>query len=72
MDWSSSSSGLSSSVSIVGLEDLDRTGDHGGEAEDENEDGGEDGIKDYTVDPNNFEDDEDDAKIEDNNEDLPR
>ena len=56
----------------MGLEDLDRTGDHGGEAEDENEDGGEDGIKDYTVDPNNFEDDEDDAKIEDNNEDLPR
>ena len=60
---------MSSSVSIVGLEDLDRTGDHGGEAEDENEDG----IKDYTVDPNNFEDDEDDAEIEDNNEDdLPR
>ena len=52
----------------MGLEDLDRTGDHGGEAEDENEDG----IKDYTVDPNNFEDDEDDAEIEDNNEDLPR
>ena len=47
LDWSSSSSGLLSSVSIVGLEDLDRTGDHGGETEDGNEDGGEDGIKEY-------------------------
>ena len=56
----------------MGLEDLDKTCDHGGEPEDGNEDGGEDIIENNDVDPDKFEDD-DDANIEDtNNSDLPR